>query len=198
MLDEDIPSLNTPDDSTDNASSSDQIFREASPGDRTDDVPNSDQSFREASPDDHTSNNAPKADQSFREASHHAEEQSSISISTFENCPMRIIKLDWDWDTDDMEYLAYNTTDNEDNNTSDLSSIPASDTDGDNSDNIKTNNKGINNEEDHAQASKLYRETLDQIFANPDLEEVDRILESSNDNEDDEDYARITSDDIVY
>ncbi|KAF8415145.1 hypothetical protein EV426DRAFT_709148 [Tirmania nivea] len=52
--------------------------------------------------------------------------------------------------TDDIEYLAYNTTDNEKNNASDSSSIPASATDRDNSDHVDTNNKGIENEEDHA------------------------------------------------
>ncbi|KAF8426485.1 hypothetical protein BGX38DRAFT_1278972 [Terfezia claveryi] len=52
-------------------------------------------------------------------------------------------------DTDDMKYLAYNTTDNEDNNSSDLSSVPASTTDGDNSDDVETDNESTDNGEDH-------------------------------------------------
>ncbi|KAF8414835.1 hypothetical protein EV426DRAFT_698933 [Tirmania nivea] len=51
--------------------------------------------------------------------------------------------------TDNIEYLVYNTTDNEDNNILDLSSVPTSNIDGDNSDNIKTDNKDIDNKEDY-------------------------------------------------
>ncbi|KAF8414734.1 hypothetical protein BGX38DRAFT_1281704 [Terfezia claveryi] len=100
--------------------------------------------------------------------------------------------------TDNMEYLAYNTTDDEDNNSSDLSSVPASTMDGDNSDDVETDNKSIDNGEDHTQASRLYRQTLDEIFANPNLREVDKVLEDSNDDEEDEDYTGIMSNQIVH
>ncbi|KAF8415343.1 hypothetical protein BGX38DRAFT_1147732 [Terfezia claveryi] len=100
-------------------------------------------------------------------------------------------------DTDNMEYLAYNTTDNEDNNSSDLSSVPASTTDGDNSDDVETDNESTNNREDHTQASRLYRQTLDEIFTNSDSREVDKVLEDLNDDEEDEDYTEITSNQIV-
>ncbi|KAF8435585.1 hypothetical protein BGX38DRAFT_1274916 [Terfezia claveryi] len=101
-----------------------------------------------------------------------------------------------DVDTDNIEYLAYNTTDDEDNNSLDLSSVPASTTDGDNSDDVETDNESTDNGEDHTQASRLYRQTLDEIFANPDSREVDKVLEDSNDDEEDEDYAEITSNQI--
>ncbi|KAF8457544.1 hypothetical protein BGX38DRAFT_1265867 [Terfezia claveryi] len=66
-------------------------------------------------------------------------------------------------DTDNIEYLAYNTTDDEDNNSSDLSSVPASTTDGE----------------------------IAMI-------EVDKVLEDSNDDEEDEDYVGIISNQIVH
>ncbi|KAF8414951.1 hypothetical protein BGX38DRAFT_1281576 [Terfezia claveryi] len=47
------------------------------------------------------------------------------------------------------EPVTYNTTDNEDNNSSDLSSVPASTTDGDNSDDVETDNESTDNGEDH-------------------------------------------------
>ncbi|KAF8416851.1 hypothetical protein BGX38DRAFT_1280838 [Terfezia claveryi] len=75
-------------------------------------------------------------------------------------------------DIDDMEYLAYNTTDDEDNNSLDLSSVPASTMDGDNSDDVETDNKSTDNGEDHTQASRLYQDL--------------------NDDKEDEDYAEIS------
>ncbi|KAF8415392.1 hypothetical protein EV426DRAFT_710230 [Tirmania nivea] len=68
-------------------------------------------------------------------------------------------------DTDDIEYLVYNTTNDEENNALDSSSVPTSTTDGDNSDHVDTDNK----------------------------KEVDKILGDSNNDKDDEDYARIIS-----
>jgi len=43
----------------------------------------------------------------------------------------------------------------------------------------------------------MHRQTMDEIFDNPILEEVDELLSNSDDNEEDHDYAGISADNLV-
>ena len=100
-------------------------------------------------------------------------------------------------DTDDQEYLTYNTSDDEDNrDSSDLSSIPASNTDSERDEDY-IDDDDVDDKEEGKRAAKLYRQTLDQIFANPDLEVVEYELANSGDDAEDEDYCDETSNIVV-
>ena len=64
-------------------------------------------------------------------------------------------------DTDDQEYLAYNTSDHEDNrDSSDLNFIPASNTDSERDEDY-IDDDDVDDKEEDKRAAKLYRQTLD-------------------------------------
>ena len=85
--------------------------------------------------------------------------------------------------------MAYNTSDDEDNrDSSDLSSIPASNTDSERDEDY-IDDDDVDDKEEGKRAAKLYGQTLDQIFANSDLEVGDYELANSGDDAEDEDYC---------
>ena len=88
-------------------------------------------------------------------------------------------------------------TDDEDSKPPSERSSPASGTEGESvSDNERVEElTGENQYQDLA--SKLYWQTMDEIFGNPIWEEVDELLGNSDDDEKDHDYAGISTDNLV-
>ena len=91
--------------------------------------------------------------------------------------------------THDQKYLAYYTSDDEDNRDSSYRScIPASNTDSErHEDYIDDDN--VDDKEEGKKAIKLYQRTLDQICANANLEVVGYELANSGDDAQDEHYG---------
>ena len=85
--------------------------------------------------------------------------------------------------------MAYNTSDDEYNRVSShLSSIPPSNTDCERDEDY-IDDDDVDDKEEGKRAVKLYRQILDQIFVNPNLEVVDYELANSGDDAEDEDYC---------
>jgi hypothetical protein len=56
---------------------------------------------------------------------------------------------------------------------------------------------GSGSDNEQSKAAKLYRNTMDELFANPDQKDVDELLKNSDDDSNDEDYAGIDTDKII-